>query len=104
MKAKYLGLDLSSPVVVSSSPYTATVSNIEQCVRNGAGAVVLKSIFEEQIYRQAASLDRMEGYGDAGEYNAVHACGSVLAAIHTLPAGSCRAVGTTNLHEYMCSR
>ena len=51
MKAKYLGLDLSSPVVVSSSPYTATVSNIEQCVRNGAGAVVLKSIFEEQIIR-----------------------------------------------------
>ena len=33
MKAKYLGLDLSSPVVVSSSPYTATMSNIEQCVR-----------------------------------------------------------------------
>ena len=28
MKAKYLGLDLSSPVVVSSSPYTATVANI----------------------------------------------------------------------------
>jgi len=27
MKAKYLGLDLSSPIVVSSSPYTATVSN-----------------------------------------------------------------------------
>lgn len=68
MKAKYLGLDLSSPVVVSSSPYTATVRNVEQCVSNGAGAVVLKSIFEEQIYRQAASLDNMEGYGDAGEY------------------------------------
>ena len=28
----------------------------------------MKSIFEEQIYRQAASLDKMEGYGDAGEY------------------------------------
>ena len=55
MKAKYLGLDLSSPVVVSSSPYTASIRNVEQCVRNGAGAVVLKSIFEEQIYRQAAS-------------------------------------------------
>ena len=27
-----------------------------------------KSIFEEQILREAASLDRMEGYGDAGEY------------------------------------
>ena len=51
MKAKYLGLDLSSPVVVSSSPYTATMANIGQCVANGAGAVVLKSIFEEQIIR-----------------------------------------------------
>ena len=68
MKAKYLGLELASPVVVSSSPYTANMHNVEQCVRNGAGAVVLKSIFEEQIYRQAASLDKMEGYGDAGEY------------------------------------
>ena len=57
MKAKYLGLDLSSPIVVSSSPYTATVSNIEQCVRNGAGAVVLKSIFEEQILRDVHVAD-----------------------------------------------
>lgn len=68
MKAKYLGLELKSPVIVSSSPYTATMEHIERCVSNGAGAVVLKSIFEEQIYREAASLDRMEGYGDAGEY------------------------------------
>ena len=68
MKTEYLGLELSSPVIVSSSPYTSTLSHIESCVRAGAGAVVLKSIFEEQIYRQAASLDKMEGYGDAGEY------------------------------------
>lgn len=68
MKAKYLGLDLQSPVIVSSSPYTATVQNIGRCVSNGAGAVVLKSIFEEQIYRQAASFGSVEGYGDAGEY------------------------------------
>ena len=69
MKAKYLGLDLSSPVVVSSSPYTATVANIGQCVANGAGAVVLKSIFEEQIIRHAAALDYpSQGMGDSGEY------------------------------------
>lgn len=68
MKANYLGLELCSPIVVSSSPYTATARNVEQCARNGAGAVVLKSIFEEQIARQASSMDRMEGYGDAGEY------------------------------------
>ena len=68
MKANYLGLELASPVVVGSSPYTATLPNIERCAAAGAGAVVLKSIFEEQIYRQAASMDNMEGYGDAGEY------------------------------------
>ena len=69
MKAKYLGLDLSSPVVVSSSPYTATMANIGQCVANGAGAVVLKSIFEEQIIRHAAALDYpSQGMGDSGEY------------------------------------
>ena len=69
MKAKYLGLDLSSPVVVSSSPYTATVANIGQCVANGAGAGVLKSIFEEQIIRHAAALDYpSQGMGDSGEY------------------------------------
>lgn len=69
MKAKYLGLDLSSPVVVSSSPYTASMTNIEQCVGRGAGAVVLKSIFEEQIVRHAASLDyASQGMGDSGEY------------------------------------
>lgn len=69
MKATYLGLELSSPVVVSSSPYTANMANIEQCVRHGAGAVVLKSIFEEQILRHAAALDyASQGMGDSGEY------------------------------------
>ena len=68
MKTEYLGLELSSPVIVSSSPYTSNMAHIDECVRHGAGALVLKSIFEEQIYRQAASLDKMEGYGDAGEY------------------------------------
>ena len=70
MKAKYLGLDLSSPVVVSSSPYTATLANIEKCAAAGAGAVVLKSIFEEQIMHHAASLEQYSDspYGDAGDY------------------------------------
>ena len=70
MKAKYLGLELSSPVIVSSSPYTASKASVAQCVRNGAGAVVLKSIFEEQILRHAAALEYASdaGMGDSGEY------------------------------------
>ncbi len=69
MKTKYLGLDLSSPIIVSSSPYTATVASIEQCFKGGAGAVVLKSIFEEQITRDAARYEAsIHNSGDAGEY------------------------------------
>lgn len=69
MKTHYLGLELSSPVVVASSPYTATRANIEKCAAAGAGAVVLKSIFEEQVLRQAAAYDYTpQGMGDSGEY------------------------------------
>lgn len=69
MRTTYLGLELANPIVVSSSPYTATTHNIEQCARYGAGAVVLKSIFEEQVARNAAAWDDPSlGYGDAGEY------------------------------------
>lgn len=71
MKTTYLGLELASPVVVASSPYTASAYNVGECVRHGAGAVVLKSIFEEQILHHAAALERASpqaGMGDAGEY------------------------------------
>ena len=70
MRAKYLGLDLPSPIIVSSSPYTSNVKSIEQCAAGGAGAVVLKSIFEEQILHHAAALDAVSdsAYGDAEVY------------------------------------
>ena len=70
MRAKYLGLDLPSPIIVSSSPYTSNVKSVEQCAASGAGAVVLKSIFEEQILHHAAALDAVSdsAYGDAEVY------------------------------------
>lgn len=68
MKAKYLGLELASPSWSAVPPIRQTCTTSSSASATGAGAVVLKSIFEEQIYRQAASLDNMEGYGDAGEY------------------------------------
>ena len=36
MKASYLGLELSGPVIVSSSPYTSDMRQIELCARHGA--------------------------------------------------------------------
>lgn len=53
LSTKYLGLTLSNPIVVGSSGLTDSVKDIVNLEQNGAGAVVLKSIFEEQIMLEA---------------------------------------------------
>lgn len=45
----YLGQQLRTPIVVSSSGLTNTISGVRRAAEAGAGAVVLKSLFEEQI-------------------------------------------------------
>jgi dihydroorotate dehydrogenase (fumarate) len=45
----YLGLELRNPVIAGSSGLTNDIENLKQLEKQGAGAVVLKSIFEEQI-------------------------------------------------------
>jgi dihydroorotate dehydrogenase (fumarate) len=63
LSTKYLGLTLKNPIVVSSSKLTGTLPNIKACADAGAGAVVLKSLFEEQIIAKTeASLKRNEMY------------------------------------------
>ena len=49
LKTKYMGLELRNPIIVGSSGLTKSLSGIKQCEDAGAGAVVLKSIFEEQF-------------------------------------------------------
>lgn len=49
LSCTYLGLKLKSPVIAASSGFTDTVQKIVQLEKHGAGAVVLKSIFEEEI-------------------------------------------------------
>lgn len=53
LNTKYLGLSLSNPIVIGSSGLTGSVKEIVELAQNGAGAVVLKSIFEEQIMLEA---------------------------------------------------
>ena len=49
LSTNYLGLTLRNPVVVGSSGLTDSIGNIQKAEKFGAGAVVLKSIFEEEI-------------------------------------------------------
>lgn len=54
----YLGLCLKNPLVVSASPLCEEISNIRQMEDSGAAAVVLHSLFEEQIELESHELDR----------------------------------------------
>ena len=69
----YLGYKLSSPVVASSSPICESLDKIKQLEDAGAGAVVLHSLFEEQIEHNWTELDRdlfrgTESYAESLNY------------------------------------
>lgn len=63
LSTTYLGLKLKSPLIAGSSPLTASLDNLKRCEDAGLGAVVLKSIFEEQIELDSDSVvDTNEEY------------------------------------------
>ncbi|HYN61269.1 MAG TPA: dihydroorotate dehydrogenase-like protein, partial [Rubrivivax sp.] len=60
LRTRYLGLDLHNPIVAAASPLTATVDSLKRLEDAGAGAVVLPSLFEEQIeHEEMATHDLM---------------------------------------------
>ncbi|MGQ9610780.1 MAG: dihydroorotate dehydrogenase-like protein [bacterium] len=58
LSTNYMGLSLDSPLVASSSPLCEKIDNIRKMEDAGASAVVLHSLFEEQINREGLELDR----------------------------------------------
>jgi dihydroorotate dehydrogenase (fumarate) len=64
----YLGLSLRSPLIVSSSRLTATIQGLADAEKNGAGAVVLKSLFEEQINYDLSAYPHTTDYPEADDY------------------------------------
>jgi len=78
LSTRYMGLELKNPLVVSSCGLTKTVQGIQQAAEAGAGAIILKSLFEEQINAELDELaqesqhsghtetyDYLQGFGRA---------------------------------------
>ena len=63
LSANYLGLQLKNPIVPSSSPLSHTVAGIRKLEDSGAAAVVMYSLFEEQITLESFYLDEYLNYG-----------------------------------------
>jgi dihydroorotate dehydrogenase (fumarate) len=65
LRTKYLGLTLKNPVVVSASPLSEDVAKIKQMEAAGAAAVVMHSLFEEQIEMEGEQLDQSLSAGES---------------------------------------
>ena len=69
LETKYLGLTLRNPIIVGSSGLTNSVKNVQALEANGAGAVVLKSIFEEEVaFEYQDFMKAAQSKGAAGVY------------------------------------
>jgi dihydroorotate dehydrogenase (fumarate) len=73
LSTTYLGLKLAHPIVPSSSPLSSTVEGVQRLAEAGAAAVVLPSLFEEQINHESFQLDyylshTAHGYAEALSY------------------------------------
>ena len=63
-----MGLTLESPVIIGSSSLTSSLSKMKAAEDSGAGAVVMKSLFEEQINYSIASSADTPGYPESDDY------------------------------------
>lgn len=68
ISTSFVGLQLKSPIIVGSSGLTRSVDKVKAFAEAGAGAVILKSLFEEQIEAQVASLSEHNDYTEGAEY------------------------------------
>lgn len=68
LTTNYAGLTLRNPVIISSSGLTDSVGKIKKLEESGAGAVVLKSLFEEQIKFETGTLLQTSDYPEAEDY------------------------------------
>jgi len=56
LTSSFMGIKIANPLIVSSSGLTNSVDKIKACADNGAGAVVLKSLFEEQLITRKSTM------------------------------------------------
>lgn len=63
LKTKYLGFDLDNPLVPSASPLSRDVDTAKKLEDAGAPALVMYSLFEEEIYHEDAELDHYLSHG-----------------------------------------
>ncbi|PIE83906.1 MAG: diguanylate cyclase [Bacteroidia bacterium] len=102
LKTSYLGLSLRNPLIVSSSGLTDTADKVKQLEEYGAGAVVLKSLFEEQIINEANALGGQNDYPEAYDFVQGYIQGNALQAYLDNISGAKKATGIPVIASINC--
>lgn len=73
LSTTYLGLPINGPIVVSSTPLSESLDNLRRMEDSGAAAVVLTSLFEEQLILESQALDEdlsrgVESYAESLQF------------------------------------
>ena len=68
LTTSYVGIKLKNPIIVSSSGLADSIEKIKKVEAAGAGALVLKSLFEEQINFEAGRMIEENAYPEAADY------------------------------------
>ncbi len=73
LETRYLGLELEHPIIASASPLSQTLDGVRRLEDSGAAAIVIHSLFEEQIRHEAAAQAHLmdagsESFGEALSY------------------------------------
>lgn len=85
LETKYLGLNLKNPIIVGASELTNSAAKVKELADAGAGAIILKSLFEEQILMDinservnnaAGTYDHIENY--LGYYLKTHSVNNYI--------------------------
>ena len=104
LSTKYLGLDLKNPLIIGSCGFTYSIDKIKELADNNAGAVVLKSLFEEQIQAElSANLESYHAdYPGATDYIREYTRGNELDNYLKLISGAKKAVDIPVIASINC--
>lgn len=104
LSTTYLGLSLKNPLIVGSCGFTNSIDKIGELAENGAGAIVLKSLFEEQILADlSANLESYStDYPGATDYVREYTRGNEVDTYLKLIAGAKKKVDIPVIASVNC--
>ncbi len=107
LATRYMGLTLSNPLIAGSSSLTATVDGVKRAEGGGVGAVVLKSIFEEEIaadYEEVLADAKAKGMSlESYEYYDYEVRGDRIASYTRLVRETKKAVRIPGIASINCT-